>query len=41
MDKVEIMSKGGLKFCDERVSEKMKGVVGEVLSQAASNVFSG
>ena len=32
MDKIEIMSKGGLKFCDERVSEKMKGVVGEVLS---------
>ena len=32
MDKIEIMSKGGLKFCDEKVSEKMKGVVGEVLS---------
>lgn len=35
------MSKGGLKLCDEQITEKLKGVVRDVLSQAASNVFSG
>ena len=40
-DKIEIMPKGGIKFCDEKIQEKMKGVVRDVLSQAASNVFSG
>lgn len=31
-DKIEIMNKGGIKFCDERLHEKSKGVVRDVLS---------
>ncbi len=30
--KIEIMTKGGVKFVDERIEERSKGIVKEVLS---------
>lgn len=36
-----IQKKGGLKCVDDAILEKQKGIVKSVISQAASNVFSG
>jgi hypothetical protein len=41
LDGLLIQKKGGLKCNNEKIIEKQKGVVKSVISQAASNVFSG
>ena len=41
LDGLQIQTKGGLKCVNEKILDKQKGVIKEVLSQAASNVFSG
>ena len=41
LDGLLIQEKGGLKCVNQVILDKQKGVVKSVLSQAASNVFSG